>query len=780
MTAIGLAEHLTGVYGRYARHTGEFEAWASFSVPYSDFDGNRGIVLFPVVPEAMTVPLILCGWYEFTASFDTYVSIDETRFSTVEDITVGSNEDPVWIYDDDPAAVFSVWGGVIWSESGADYTAATFRIGAFRPGSEYIDIFFESLESAEGWPVRRQVAGGTWEEGINKWRVNVFSMASGCPDAQLSDDWAYAFEDSIRVSWTSQTEFDVSTYELRDEADWSLPLGEPLATVLPTGAGSTYTHALPLLAGLDSIGIYARDLEGELELLGLPVVADVAQEQWTVDSSTYPTYTRPSGSPPGGSDPAEYLIVVPAGVEWEDVGQDYADFWSWEGGTESEVYGMPAGTTAALLKSEIATRAANGIHYILLVGDSSDAAWYDDPLTWTGTPGFENAKPGFPSQPQFDLIPSWAVFDSSPRDQNIPHVTPYYTTDSPYGDTDDDGIVDLIVGRLPVQTPEEFGAYFAKLREFVWEWMAPTAATAAVVQRNTPSNGRTLEAHVIRGVNTISDQWASSMQGSVLNLPIAEDLLQYFDGSVGTVFSVATGHNWYSLHEKLHVSGVQQADYPTSDLLPFVASLSCLGAAYDLGEDPTNGRPLCERLLIMPDRGAIGLYGPTRGTRTSAAYEFAGEVIQALGRGTATSYAHAVTIARNKLVVSPDPSAPIVADSFIYLGDPRLALKSIASVTSVERPERGTVPGIRVEMLGGRGMRFVLSGIPENEGQVSIYDVRGRSVARIALESAGEELAGIWTGVDRRGAPSASGVYYYRASAGTHLFKGKVAWMERM
>jgi hypothetical protein len=74
-------------------------------VPYSDFDGNRGIVLFPVVPEAMTVPLILCGWYEFTASFDTYVSIDETRFSTVEDITVGSNEDPVWIYDDDPAAV---------------------------------------------------------------------------------------------------------------------------------------------------------------------------------------------------------------------------------------------------------------------------------------------------------------------------------------------------------------------------------------------------------------------------------------------------------------------------------------------------------------------------------------------------------------------------------------------------------------------------------------------------------------------------------------------------
>jgi len=77
-------------------------------------------------------------------------------------------------------------------------------------------------------------------------------------------------------------------------------------------------------------------------------------------------------------------------------------------------------------------------------------------------------------------------------------------------------------------------------------------------------------------------------------------------------------------------------------------------------------------------------------------------------------------------------------------------------------------------------MRFVLSGIPENEGQVSIYDVRGRSVARIALESAGEELAGIWTGVDRRGAPSASGVYYYRASAGTHLFKGKVAWMERM
>jgi hypothetical protein len=105
MTAIGLAEHLTGVYGRYARHTGEFEAWASFSVPYSDFDGNRGIVLFPVVPEAMTVPLILCGWYEFTASFDTYVSIDETRFSTVEDITVGSNEDPVWIYDDDPAAV---------------------------------------------------------------------------------------------------------------------------------------------------------------------------------------------------------------------------------------------------------------------------------------------------------------------------------------------------------------------------------------------------------------------------------------------------------------------------------------------------------------------------------------------------------------------------------------------------------------------------------------------------------------------------------------------------
>jgi flagellar hook assembly protein FlgD len=60
---------------------------------------------------------------------------------------------------------------------------------------------------------------------------------------------------------------------------------------------------------------------------------------------------------------------------------------------------------------------------------------------------------------------------------------------------------------------------------------------------------------------------------------------------------------------------------------------------------------------------------------------------------------------------------------------------------------------------------------------ITVYDVAGRHVRSIradVFESAGWNRA-TWDGRDSRGQAVASGVYFYRISAGVHLKTGKLA-----
>jgi hypothetical protein len=67
----------------------------------------------------------------------------------------------------------------------------------------------------------------------------------------------------------------------------------------------------------------------------------------------------------------------------------------------------------------------------------------------------------------------------------------------------------------------------------------------------------------------------------------------------------------------------------------------------------------------------------------------------------------------------------------------------------------------------GSEIRFVQAGGGASE--VCIFDLRGRSVGRIALTPAGESSAGAWSARDTRGRPLAPGLYLARLSGGARF-----------
>jgi len=110
----------------------------------------------------------------------------------------------------------------------------------------------------------------------------------------------------------------------------------------------------------------------------------------------------------------------------------------------------------------------------MLVGDANDWQWFDldeqGAEYWVGDwldihAGYIAA--GYPpeGQPDNDVIPTFVVPDTLSRGRNLAFMTPYWMTDQPYQDVDNDGVPDVVLTRLPFSDESSVLAFCLKMQE---------------------------------------------------------------------------------------------------------------------------------------------------------------------------------------------------------------------------------------------------------------------------------------------------------------------------
>jgi len=160
-----------------------------------------------------------------------------------------------------------------------------------------------------------------------------------------------------------------------------------------------------------------------------------------------------------GSDTPHCVIYVP-GLLRADVELYLGRFWNAMMGTNVEVVCTDSFPTdepgfRAALKSSIASYAGAGVELFHLVGDANEyqAQLAMDPVLF---------PPDSVMQIERNLIPTYYMYDS----RELAWARPYYETDFPYSDIDDDGLPDVAVARWPVATKVELLARILKVIEY--------------------------------------------------------------------------------------------------------------------------------------------------------------------------------------------------------------------------------------------------------------------------------------------------------------------------
>ncbi len=107
------------------------------------------------------------------------------------------------------------------------------------------------------------------------------------------------------------------------------------------------------------------------------------------------------------------------------------------------------------LKGSIAAKSGEGLELFHIIGDASE---------WEVVTEMDPGEFPFSGviQPERDLIPTYYLYDSS----ILSWDRPYYSSDFPYSDIDDDGLPDVVLTRWPVATIDELLPRISKVIEY--------------------------------------------------------------------------------------------------------------------------------------------------------------------------------------------------------------------------------------------------------------------------------------------------------------------------
>ncbi len=423
------------------------------------------------------------------------------------------------------------------------------------------------------------------------------------------------------------------------------------------------------------------------------------------------------------------------------------------------------------LKAYISYLYENGTQYVVLVGDANDYELWDDPAVW------DEIKPDYQSQPAYDIISADYYLDQASPDASMSYFTPYYASELPKSDIDDDGYPEMVIGRIPAHSATDVLLYTSKAVKYIQDANGPWIDEISlwIDSRNMAGNdGSFADSLGMDLLNYIPAAFNSHVIKNApcpacLDYPERESMaIGEFDAGRSLIISFGTIANCYRLNDWLDVSnGFTVSKLDDNDIFPFLLATSCEQGAFDETESPNSGRPICERLLFDNKRGPIGIYAPSRGSWQTGNYLMGKMVLEYLYDKGAQSLGHACMAAQRDLMWMY-PKYTDLAKSYVFLGDPALFLAGAVEgeITSIEE-DPNEISGYALNAIypnpfnPSTSIEFSLS--KRGNVEVNVYDVEGKLVKSLF---SGSKQAGThtvrWNGTNTKGQSVVSGIYFCR------------------
>ncbi len=595
----------------------------------------------------------------------------------------------------------------------------------------------------------------------------------------ISADWQSA-TDSLSVerrdpsgSWTSVQQFAASqqagrtAYRISD----------------PSGVAGDYYRVVERQAGDLADLTYGTCRVGEIP--NIPPVETPSYDpdslQGVVEAMGNPGTTIETGGIPG-----VYVLIAPDSLCWA-LGA-YDSLWQSEGVSTSIV---PISETdfQGGIKGYLEWAHFYNTQYALIVGDANDAAWWDDPARWINGwtwPRVTPSGPHIPSQPERNLIPTFYTADADSPGLNLAFYTPYFASDVPYGDFDDDGLPDMAIGRLPASSAADIIAYTDKLAKYLSgvtgggnSWTNAYQITYA--QDNGAVSGDVVEAD--------ADAVAAEFPGSV-NLARRDDtnatLWEYAHRESLATAAANAGPDiitWLSSGAQRYIHGnywridrgwsMSKLASITAPARFFVSlDLSCDMGNFDQTEEyavydsvaqtfSSPIRPIVERLLFDPQKGAIACIGPTRGT-WQAGNAILGQAFLRILYGGGKNLGTALYLAQRTSIVS-NPRYANQFRSYMLLGDPVIGGYNVTAVDESPGTPR-IILGPAAPNPFNPSTKFSVTLSRPAKVYLRVFDTSGRLVRALAngkvFVEGQHEIR--WDGTSESGTRLGSGVYFVR------------------
>ncbi|MGM0490310.1 MAG: C25 family cysteine peptidase [Planctomycetota bacterium] len=234
--------------------------------------------------------------------------------------------------------------------------------------------------------------------------------------------------------------------------------------------------------------------------------------------------------------------------------------------------------TAVQIRDEIREQAElGGLRFVLLVGDAEPAGG-TDPATRA------RSIPAFMAKAKVNV--RW-------------HSTPELPTDNWYADLDEDGIPDLAVGRLPVDSPQELARLVDRIIRYETEgwpgqWRQRVNLVAGMGGFG-PLLDPVVEMATKKFLTTgIPSTYRTTMTYGSWRSPFCPNPYQFHDKTIqrfneGCLFWVYIGHGYPYQLDRVHVPGgshhiLSVADMPrlqNQNGIPIAVFLACYAGAYD-------------------------------------------------------------------------------------------------------------------------------------------------------------------------------------------------------
>ncbi|MFH1864347.1 MAG: C25 family cysteine peptidase, partial [Candidatus Eisenbacteria bacterium] len=586
-----------------------------------------------------------------------------------------------------------------------------------------------------------------------------------------------------------------------DELAPALPAGSGVHEVhLPGNAHSWYrlvevettgkeiVHGLASKAGARDRATAALDEQPSVEFLReriheLKETRQAEMRQASADSDATPR-RREYGS-----------AVVFCPLDLQDEMEDgYVDFWESRGYTVrvETIESFPADPDAfrTHLKNRIASWEIAGARYFMLVGDANDWQWFDlneqGAQYWVGDwldihAGY--VAGGYPAegQPGNDVIPTFVVPDTLSRGRNLAFMTPYWMTDQPYQDVDEDGVPDVVLARLPFSDESSVLAFCCKMQENQVGEYGAESVSFFVGDRDHDGVGDgqlardtadSVEAELPGGV-TVRHLYESDVPGDADRNDAAADHWNWYRPELLVMLSSYSNRSWpANFFDQTNYANQWNMGmiYPSGTHAALVIGGSCDAADFARTEDPDFGTPIAQKFLSAWDKGALEWVGPTLGSWQSGNRVLARYLVQELYADVSRPSAESFLVAVQRALADHGDQVDVAntVRSYVFLGDPLSRVnKNMVYVGVEDEPaplEFGPLQNAPNPFNPVTRLSFGTTG--RGPVVLSIFSVRGRLVRTLVKDvlPAGRHVAE-WRGDNDDGQRVASGVYFCRLSA---------------